>query len=112
MRNIKNRRKRIKHMKENRKFTKNPLLRSLQVSCPTFRVSRPMSWVPGPTFEMDPGSWVSVPTNRPGSRVPLFGYALKTDNFLQKMTKNAFYFTLKALLILRDLDFCLDVLIM
>ena len=72
MRNIKNRRKRIKHMKENRKFTKNPLLRSLQVSCPTFRVSRPMSWVPDLGSRVPPLRW----TLGRGSRFPPTGPGL------------------------------------
>ena len=80
MTNIKNRRKRIKHMKENRKFAKNPLLRSLQVSGPTFRVLGLGSRVPPMRWTLGRGS--RVPPTVPGlgshfsdmpSRLTIFG---------------------------------------
>ena len=102
MRNIQNRHKDIKHMnsfinvrrqRKLRKFLKNPLSGS-QVSGLTFRI-------PGPTYELGPGYWVSGlrswvsplvsrvsgpashlwdgslvsgPTKSPRSCVPFFGY--------------------------------------
>ena len=41
------------------------------------------SWVSGPTYEIGPGSRVSDPSESPGSRVSLFGYAILTCLFIK-----------------------------